>query len=51
MAERIAKALTLLGADSGLLSAETEGILDLIDEYWADTSDSNEEGTVTPSIH
>jgi len=51
MADRIANALNLLGADGGLLNSKTEGVLDLINEYWADTLDFNEEGTVTPPIH
>ncbi len=51
MAERLARVLSCLGADSDLLNADTEGILDLIDEYWADNSDSIEEGKVAPSFH
>ena len=42
--ERFLRALIFLIADSNLVNAGTEGILDLIDVYYADTSDWNKEG-------
>ncbi len=38
------RALIFLIADSNFVNAGTEGILDLIDLYYADTSDWNKEG-------
>ncbi len=38
------RALIFLTADSNFVNTGTEGILDLIDLYYADTSDWNKEG-------
>ena len=36
MEDRIARALTRLGEDADLLSADTDGLLDLLDDYLDD---------------
>ena len=44
MADKVARALNLLGADRGLFnSADSDVLLDLVDEYFDDR-----EGTATP---
>ena len=50
MAERIARALNLLGADRDLLSTDGDALLELIHEYWADDSDTVDNGSLTPPI-
>ena len=47
MAERVARALNLLGANGDLLgTADTDDLLELIDEYLADDEDN--QGNPTP---
>ena len=49
MAERVARALNLLGADRDLFdSPDTDALLDLIDDYFDDLMDS--EGKPAPSL-
>lgn len=43
MADRLARALNLMGADGGLLgTADSDALLDLIDDYLVDDSDPDE---------
>ena len=44
MADRIARALNLLGADSDLLGSDGDTLLELIDDYWSDDTDTQPEG-------
>ena len=44
MAERIARALNLLGTNRDLLSTDSDVLLELIDDYWANDSDAVNEG-------
>ncbi len=46
MAERIANAINLLGADSNLLDTDGEVLLELIADYWCDEN----EGKLHPLI-
>ena len=50
MAERIARALNLLGADRDLLSTDGDALLELIDEYLADDSDTVNNGLLTSPL-
>lgn len=47
MEDRIARALNRLGEDADLLSADTDGLLDLLDDY---LDDDDPLGKTPPSI-
>jgi len=49
--ERVARALNVLEADRGLLSSDKEALLDFLDDYWTDETDTQAEGKVTPPIN
>ena len=46
MEDRIARALNRLGEDADLLSTDTDGLLDLLDDYF---DDDNPLGTIPPN--
>lgn len=48
MEDRIARALNRLGEDADLLSADTDGLLDLLDDYF---DDDDPLGKTPPSTH
>ena len=42
--ERIARALNVLGADQALLDSDKDALLDFLDDYWCEESDTSAEG-------
>lgn len=42
--ERLARALNVLGADRGLISSDKEALLNLIEDYWTDETDTEAAG-------
>ena len=47
MAERVARALNLLGADQDILGTDSNELVELIDDYCADNSEAHGEGIAT----
>ena len=47
MAERVSRVLNLLGADQDLLGADSDELVELIDNYCADNSEAHGEGIAT----
>ena len=51
MAERVARALNILGADGDLLGTDTDTLLELIDEYLTEDDDHGDnQGSPTLTI-
>ena len=52
MADRVARALNLLGADGDLLSTDADALLELIDDYLADDDEHEDydQGKCSPTL-
>jgi len=50
MADRVARALNLLGANGDLLNTDSDALLELIDEYLADDDEPEDQGKCSPTL-